>query len=278
MSKVNFNRNVFLEKEELVNFQSFFLNSLFGKMIVQASYSFGMVTNDPSKINNENIVEVGNVPFNDPFRVELGTNVGSIKVLPGLALTSNGQIISIDLVDNIQVPSDGIYYWVKIAYKERYTELGTVGVNSQGILSGTVDFSGKIRGQATSTPVMVRFEKEGGTIPLNNQNYQVVSVIDKNNLMLTSATSFSPESELKVIVLGTLPVGGTFSDEQLKGIYTYDHYEISLISETSVNTPPAKTTGEENNEFYIARVVNNSNVVVPDNTVKSEYWSLGNQK
>lgn len=272
MSVLNFNRNIFLEKEELSNFQSFLASNMLMQALLQASYSFGVICNNPAKINTGRVIEESPAGFNDPFEVQLGTVNGTIKILPGLAMTSLGQIISINVEDNITVPDDGLYYWVKIAYKTRNYELGYVNINTKGVVSGTTDFMGKVRGQSTSTPVYVRFQKDDGSIPLNNGNYQIVNVIDSQNLLLTSATTFVAESNLSPIILGTLPVGGVFSKEQLEGLYTYDYYEVSLINETSVDTPPEK----QKDEFYISRVVNNGGSIVIDNTKKIEYWSLGN--
>lgn len=273
MSKLNVSRNVFLEKEELSNMISFFATAPLMKAVLQASYSFGMITNDPSKINpntvnkpaeDENLVE--------PFKVETGTNSGTIKVLPGMALTSTGNFIDINVEDNILVPNDSNFYWVKIAYKTRNYEKGYVSVNSQGIVSGSVDFTGKVRGQSSSTPVSIRFEKQDGSVPLNNGVYQIVNIIDNQNLLLTSATTFTPESNLRAIVLGTLPLGGVLTSEQRNGLYTYDDYVISLVPEVSISTPPEK----EPDEYYIARVQNSGGTVSVYNEVKSEYWSLGN--
>ena len=261
-----------MEKEELSNFQSFLASNMLMKALLQASYSFGVISNNPSKINTNTLAEVPSVGFNDPFEVQLGTVNGTIKVLPGLAMLSTGNIISINVEDNITVPNDGLYYWVKIAYTTRNFELGYVNINTKGVVSGTTDFTGKVRGQSTSTPVYIRFQKEDGSIPLNNGNYQIVNVIDNQNLLLTSATTFTSESNLRAIILGTLPVGGVFSKDQLNGLYTYDHYEISLINEVSVDTAPEK----QKDEFYISRVVNNGGSIVIDNTKKVEYWSLGN--
>lgn len=272
MSKLNFSRNIFLEREELSNFQSFLASNMLMQAIMQASYSFGVITNNPSKINTSVALSVTPAGEIDPFVVELGTVRGTIKVLPGLALTSKGNFISINVEDNISVPDDGLYYWVKIAYTTRSYELGFVGINTKGVVSGTTNFAGKVRGQSTSTPVYIRFQKEDGSIPLNNGNYQVVNVIDNQNLLLTSATTFVAESNLRPIVLGTLPVGGVFSQEQLNGLYTYDHYTVTLVQETAVDTPPDK----EADEYYISRVVNNGGSIVIDNSKKTEYWSLGN--
>lgn len=273
MSKLNISRNVFLEKEELTNMLSFFATAPLMKAVLQASYSFGMVTNDPSKINPNTV----NKPADednlvDPFKVETGTNSGTIKILPGMALTSQGEFIDIGVEDNIAVPNDSNFYWVKIGYQTRNYEKGYVSVNSQGVVSGSVNFSGKVRGQSSSTPVSIRFEKQDGSVPINNGVYQIVNVIDNQNLLLTSASTFVAESNLRVIVLGTLPLGGVLTSEQRNGLYTYDDYVISLVPEVSVSTPPEK----EADEYYIARVQNSGGTVSVSNEVKSEYWSLGN--
>lgn len=272
MSTLNFNRNTFLEKEELVNFQSFLASNMITRALLQASYSFGMITNNPSKINTGWTAAEPVTGFNDPFVVEKGTTNGSIKVLPGIALTSQGNFININVEDNILVPNDSLYYWVKIAYTTRNYELGYVSINNQGVVSGTTNFGGKVRGQSTNTPVCVRFEKQDGSLPLNNGIYQIVNVIDDQNLMLSSATTFVAESNLRVIVLGTLPLGGVLTSEQRNGLYIYDDYVISLVPEVSVSTPPEK----EADEYYIARVQNSGGTVSVFNEVKSEYWSLGN--
>lgn len=273
MSKLNISRNVFLEKEELTNMLSFFATAPLMKAVLQASYSFGMITNDPSKINPNTV----NKPADednlvDPFKVETGTNSGTIKILPGMALTSQGNFIDINVEDNIAVPNDSNFYWVKIGYQTRNYEKGYVSVNSQGVVSGSVNFSGKVRGQSSSTPVSIRFEKQDGSVPINNGVYQIVNVIDNQNLLLTSASTFVAESNLRVIVLGTLPLGGVLTSEQRNGVYIYDDYVISLVPEVSVSTPPEK----EADEYYIARVQNSGSTVSVFNEVKSEYWSLGN--
>lgn len=273
MSKLNVSRNVFLEKEELSNMISFFATAPLMKAVLQASYSFGMITNDPSKINPNTV----NKPADednlvDPFKVETGTNSGTIKILPGMALTSQGEFIDIGVEDNIAVPNDSNFYWVKIGYQTRNYEKGYVSVNSQGVVSGSVNFSGKVRGQSSSTPVSIRFEKQDGSVSINNGVYQIVNVIDNQNLLLTSASTFVAESNLRVIVLGTLPLGGVLTQEQRDGLYTYDDYVISLVPEVSLSTPP----GKEADEYYIARVQNSGGTVSVFNEVKSEYWSLGN--
>lgn len=274
MSTINFNRNSFLEKEELVNFQSFFSSKLLFDLIMSASATFGIVTNDPSKIKGGDSETPVGMKANSPFIVQEGSLTGSIKVLPGMALNELGQVINIGVEDNILVPNDALFYWVKIGYKTRNYEVGSVSINTQGFVSGTADFTGKVRGQATSTPTCIRFTNQDGTAPLNNGIYQVVNVVDSKNLRLTSSVAFVAEANLRPIVLGTLPIGGVFSSSQQSGLYLYDHYAISLIQEVSVATPPEK----EPTEFYIARVKNSNGTFIIENDIKSEFWSLGNVK
>lgn len=270
MNQLNIYRNIFLEKEELMNLQGFLQNSLFKQLLLQATYTYGIVTNDPSKFNTGFQKPVEFEP-NDPFKVEQGTTNGTYKVLPGLAFNNLGQIIFIDdIQDNLVCPQDDQFYWVKISYATRNYEFGTVSINQKGNVNGNVSFSGKVRGQAGSTPVSIRFEREDGSKPLNDGVYQIVSVVDDQNLILTSNAEFTPESNLRVIILGTIPITAVFSKEQKAGLYTYDFYNISLEKETENSTPPAK----EDTEFYISRIRNSGGSIIIDNSVKKEFWSL----
>lgn len=270
MNQLNIYRNIFLEKEELMNLQGFLQNSLFKQLLLQATYTYGIVTNDPSKFNTGFQKPVEFEP-NDPFKVEQGTTNGTYKVLPGLAFNNLGQIIFIDdIQDNLVCPRDDQFYWVKISYATRNYEFGTVSINQKGNVNGNVSFSGKVRGQAGSTPVSIRFEREDGSKPLNDGVYQIVSVVDDQNLILTSNAEFTPESNLRVIILGTIPITAVFSKEQKAGLYTYDFYNISLEKETENSTPPAK----EDTEFYISRIRNSGGSITIDNSVKKEFWSL----
>lgn len=270
MNQLNIYRNIFLEKEELMNLQGFLQNSLFKQLLLQATYTYGIVTNDPSKFNTGFQKPVEFEP-NDPFKVEQGTTNGTYKVLPGLAFNNLGQIIFIDdIQDNLVCPQDDQFYWVKISYATRNYEFGTVSINQKGNVNGNVSFSGKVRGQAGSTPVSIRFEREDGSKPLNDGVYQIVSVVDDQNLILTSNAEFTPESNLRVIILGTIPITAVFSKEQKAGLYTYDFYNISLEKEIENSTPPAK----EDTEFYISRIRNSGGSITIDNSVKKEFWSL----
>lgn len=270
MAQINVNRNTFLEKEEVMNMQSFLQNSLFGKILIAGSYTFGIVTNNPKKfdpdfVTNDDFID------NKVFEVEVGTQGGTIKILPGMAVNALGQVINLtSIYDNLTVPSDSVYYWLKVGYSTKNYENGLVSINQKGVVTGTVDFSGKVRGQSGKTPVAIRFMKDDGSQPLNNGVYEIVNVIDNKNLVLTSESDFVAESNLQVIILGTIPLGKVFTDKQLEGLYTYDYYTFSLVQEVTLEQPPTKSS----NEFYLARVRNNGGTVSVDNTVKSEFWSL----
>lgn len=273
MNQLNINRNTFLEKEELMNFQGFLQNSLISKLLVAGTYSFGIVTNNPTKYAPNYVPAIPDFKADNPFLVEPGTNTGTVKVLPGLAITNAPQLISIPTIeDNIAIPQDGVFYWVKIAYASKNYENGVVSVNQKGNVTGTVDFTGKVRGQSGKTPVCIRFTKTDGSQAVNNGVYEIVQTIDSKNLILTSNVEFVPESNLRVVILGTLPLGGVFNLAQLAGLYTYDYYSILLTKELELEAPPAKVS----TEFYIARVINNGGAVTVDNSVKIEYWSLAN--
>lgn len=272
MAQINVNRNTFLEKEEVMNMQSFLQNSLLGKILIAGSYTFGIVTNNPKKfdpdfVTNDDFID------NKVFEVEVGTQGGTIKILPGMAVNALGQVINLtSIYDNLTVPSDSVYYWLKVGYSTKNYENGLVSINQKGVVNGTVDFSGKVRGQSGKTPVAIRFMKDDGSQPLNNGVYEIVNVIDNKNLVLTSESDFVAESNLQVIILGTIPLGKVFTDKQLEGLYTYDYYTFSLVQEVTLEQPPTKSS----NEFYLARVRNNGGTVSVDNTVKSEFWSLAN--
>lgn len=272
MAQINVNRNTFLEKEEVMNMQSFLQNSLFGKILIAGSYTFGIVTNNPKKfdpdfVTNDDFID------NKVFEVEVGTQGGTIKILPGMAVNALGQVINLtSIYDNLTVPSDSVYYWLKVGYSTKNYENGLVSINQKGVVTGTVDFSGKVRGQSGKTPVAIRFMKDDGSQPLNNGVYEIVNVIDNKNLVLTSESDFVAESNLQVIILGTIPLGKVFTNKQLEGLYTYDYYTFSLVQEVTLEQPPTKSS----NEFYLARVRNNRGTVSVDNTVKSEFWSLAN--
>ena len=100
MTQINVNRNTFLEKEEVMNLQSFLQNHPLGKILIATSYTYGIVTNNPKKFNPD-FVTSSDFTDNNAFEVEEGTMGGTVKILPGMAVNSLGQVINLtNIYDN----------------------------------------------------------------------------------------------------------------------------------------------------------------------------------
>lgn len=246
MSILNLNRNIFLEKEELVRLQNFLINDTAHQALLDNTSKWGIVRT----------VFEGESP---DFKVEVGTNSGTIKIAShSKAVDEDKLLIDQPAIDNISVPNDEAYYWVKISHQYTNLEQGTCSINVNGQVTGIdTKFLDVLRGQSTEVPVKIKFYKSGGA--LNNSVYEVVSVTGDLNVLL-AGTSFVSESGLNYIVVGSTPVGETITASQLEGLYQYDSCKIELVAETTLDTPPV-TDYVEDKEFYIARVVNNSGTV-----------------
>lgn len=254
MAKMNFHRNTFLEKEELNRFSELFSGLGVVKGMLKNSYSFGIVSKN----------RIHPTEFAVTADEATGINVGGGYIVDNL-----GRVVYVSETPNITFDKE-TYYWVKVSLSTRTYEKGTVAVTADGTLSGTVNFSKIVRGQSSGVPTCIRFVKEDGSTPLNNHVYQVSTIISDTNLTLTGGQSFVAESNLKVIVLGTIPFGGVFSEEQLEGLYTMDSYDITLVPEVTPDEMPAKG----DNEFYLARVYRNDGVIIQDK--RTEFWRFSN--
>ena len=127
--------------------------------------------------------------------------------------------------------------------------------------------------------------KLDGSQAVNSGFYEVVDITDNNNITLTSAIDFVAESNLRMVVLGTTPLGEMLSTEQKEGLYKYDSCEIELIAEDEddTETPPHRSTDNpdltfiQDEMFYISRVKNNAGFVDVDNSnpyVRNEFWEF----
>ena len=165
--------------------------------ILAASTSFGLVS--PR-------AEAG-----EPFSMRSSAQVGAAALKGGYVIPSTMKSFKVDDNESFPVPNDGIFYWVKVSLETTHWEVGTVQVSNTGMVSGTVHFNDVVRGQGSGVPTCIRFAKEDGTTPINNAVYQVVEVLNDTTLVLSSGQQFSAESDLKVIVLGTIPKNVTLS-------------------------------------------------------------------
>lgn len=247
MSKININRNIFLEKEELLRLQKFLgeLN-IVNQVMLDNTSNWGIVR---TVFNSES----------PDFKVEAGTNLGTIKIASeSKAVDKNKNLIYQTPIDNISIPNNGNYYWVKISHKYNYTEEGEVSINTDGTVTGVnTKFFEVLRGQSTEVPVKIKFYKDSGLV--NTSIYEVVSV-DSDTSLLLSGTLFTAESGLKYIVIGSTPIGEVLTDDQKVGLYWYDSCNIELIPEETLGEPPVSDYLVDE-DFYIARVRNVSNTI-----------------
>ena len=272
MSQINFTRKTFLEREEIARLQQFLRDSPSENAIIGNTSRYGILRTD---FQNDT-----------DFLVEPSSNAGRVKIdkLENRAITIDGDRIYQEAIDNIEVPDDNLWYWMRIKYKYVTYEKGTVSINTSGEVVGNgTSFLEVLRGQGTNVPTKVKFLKLDGTPAINSGFYEVVDVLNNQNLILTSAVDFVAENDLRLVVLGTTPLGEMLSAEQQEGLYKYDSCEIEFIKEEQAEVPPHLSstnpdlTFVQDKMFYIARVRNNAGFVSVDNTnpyVRAEFWEF----
>lgn len=260
MSKLNYNRRTFLSKEELQREQLFRSSkSLAEILLTRMTKTWGIVEDKSVK---------------ESLMVTVDTNPGTIRIAPGYALTSEYNLITVPEIRQLEVPQNGQAYYVILAYKQIHWEEGTVSVDVNGNMEGVgTDFMEVLRGQGTQAPINIKFAKADGSDPLNGGVYEVVEVINSTSATINAYDSVAEEKDLKLVVLGTLPIGTDFTDEQKEGLYTYDSYDPErLLTEGNDGNLPSYTGGKE---FPIAKVTNNGGTItVEQQDTLREYWTL----
>ena len=265
MSRINIHRGTFLEKEELTRMIGFFDNNIVWRSILAVSKTFGLVS-------------PGSVP-GEEFMVTKSETAGCVNitggyVIPGIDINP----FQVPDIQDYQIP-DGDW-WMEISKRVVNYEEGTVQIDSSGNVSGTVNFTGIVRSQSSGVPTCVRFVKvaDDGTVTpaVNNRVYQILNILDSNTIQLSSGYAFTPETNLKIVILGSIPLGRRFTDEQQNdGLYTFDSYAIRLIAASS--QPPVREDGE----YIIARITASGGIVNEiDQSCRAvesycTYWSLG---
>ena len=253
MSKLNLHRNLFLEREELLRFQKFMLESPVNKVFLQNTTNWG-------------IIDTGGGGTSNDFKIEAGTNSGTVKIAnTSRAITESGLLIEKLAEDNISIPDDSTYYWLKIGHEYSNLEEGTLSISSQGVVTGIgTKFTEVLRGQSTEDPVKIKL------VSTNNiAIYEIVDVVDDLNCLL-QGESFVAENGIKYYVIGSTPLGETVTTEQQEGLYYYDSCVITQVEETVEDTEPAGLV--ENEEFWIARVINNSGTVTVEDKRTGYFW------
>ncbi len=260
MSKVNITRNTFLEAEELSIFQQMLEDSVAKAVTLSNTTTWGIIR-DYTEVEDTS------------FKVGTGTNVGTVKIGKALsrAVGSDGLLCTQLAIDNIVIPQDSLWYWVRVSHKYRRHEKGDVSVSLDGTLSGAgTEFTKVLRGVQSDVPTKVRFIKTDGSQLLNSGIYEVVEVSGDLVASLNSPLTFLEETNLKMIVVGATPINETITPSQLEGLYYYDDCNIEIVPEVVSDTQPV-TGFIQNRTFYIARVQNNAGIVTIQ-AKRIQYW------
>jgi hypothetical protein len=252
---INISPNIFLEVQELSKLISFLTVDKGSALSIIKD-----VTYSPGIIRLKSDTSLSN------FKIEAGTNQRTIKILDSYAFDSNLNLIYKKAEDNISIPNDGNWYWLKIGHLKTHKEIGVVSIDEQGNLTGVdTAFLDVLRGG--EFPVKVKFYNTYH----NYEDYEVLEVTDDNHAIITG--DFIAETNLNYSVVGQFTDGVVINDN-LKEIYSYDscyNFQIGqgLVLETSINQEPNKLS----TEFYIARVrVNGNSVLIEDK--RTEFWQL----
>lgn len=236
MSGLNIQNDLFLGLQELKRQSKFHKEDGYIRLFRSIINSFGVVRVDPD------------TSF-DNFKVEGGTNSGTIKIaIDSYAVDDDIDIIFQKAIDNVAVIDDSNWYWARITYEEDNLEEGTVDIAVDGSLTGTgTTFTDILRGQS-NYPVKINFPGSAA----NTGDYQVVSILSDTQAILSGTTGFTSENGLDYKVVGSFTPGiNPSGDDRLP--YFYDSCNLELILETVSDVPPTKTAGKQ---FHLSRVRN----------------------
>jgi hypothetical protein len=263
--KLNIHRDSFLEKEELVRLMNFIRDNPALFLFVYNAQTFGIIQQGAS------------LTIDPAFKIEVGTNSNTIKmVTDSYALDRNGNMIYQRLFDNLPIPTDSNWYWVKVSHRYDNYEQGFVNIAVDGTLSGVgTAFSEVLRGISSGFPVKIKFftQADDGTLstPNNSGIYEVNSVSNDTTAILSG--NFTAENHLRYVVLGAFSIKTSVSAITSTGIYSYDSCKIEFIPESVLDTAP--TAGFVANEhFYVARIMSNGAVVTVQDKRANYYFRL----
>ena len=244
MSKLNINRNIFLDREELLRFQKFLLESPINSVILKNTTNFGIID---SSGGGESV----------DFLLEKGTNSGTIKISNhSIAIDEDGLLISQPAIDNIPVVEDGNWYWYYIEHQYSNLEQGELSINSDGQVTGTgTEFSKVIRGQSTEVPTKVKLVSDN-----NTGVYDVVDYDGDFNMIL-EGESFTPESGIKYYIVGSIALSETVTEDHMQGLYQYDSCNIVGVKGFPDNGPSPLSL-DYGKQFFLGIAINTGTDVV----------------
>lgn len=241
MSFIKFSSDLFVGGQELGRYQDFMIEHEKIRLAKEAK-SFGLLLNGSNAIGTN-------------FFVQTGSSSGTVKIATeSYAIDGNINYIKKRIEDNIAIPNNSDWYWLRVKYASTNKEDGIVNIDANGNLTGVgTNFTKVLRGYP-DFPSKIKFIDSS----LNVSEYEVVNVISDTTAIL--AGIFSAESNISYKVVGTFSPGITI-DESKKYPFNYDSCELVAVLETVTDTAPSKSGGAENLEFYIARVRNVSGTV-----------------
>ncbi|MDB4591298.1 hypothetical protein OAH77_06325 [Flavobacteriaceae bacterium] len=266
MGRLNFTRKSFLDQQELNRFQDFLVDNVVTNAIIGNTTNFGIIRT--------------NFTGDDPnFRISVGTQAGTIQSSnpESSAIDRDGNLIVLNATDNITVRNDSNYYWVRISHIFNGMEPGTLSINREGRVTGTdTQFTQFLRDQSDNQPCSVVFYDSQGGLYLGGAIYEVVEIVSDTVMYISVVRPTIPESNLRYVILGSLPIGESVSRQRYEGVYRLDSCNVELVRETIINTPPVLAEDQIDRFFYIARVRNQSGAVTVETTLDrgNLYWNF----
>lgn len=274
MSNLKIRPDLFLETIELERLRRSIDEEGFRRNLIENTVQFGLIKSR-SKIDfNNGLVEADSDV--------LGSK--SVKMRAANGIDTNGQFFTSPAVNNIQIPGDNSWYWLKIRHAYTEIEDGVFTIAPNGNLvdtSGTASLSRIFRGMP-NFPTRIKFTNSN----YNTLEYDVIEVTDNQHAILqhpatngSGIAAFEGESGLKLKIYGTftpgvaVPIGNYYP-------FQYDSAYISLIPETAVNICPDSTSSivgidigslTTTPNFNLARVKSDgTNLIIQDK--RSQYW------
>jgi len=246
---------LFLGKEELTRLQQYMIDKV-AFLLKQGGYGF---LDDNS------------------FEVTQGTVAGTVKIEESVAIDKDGNIIFKELQNDIQIPTNKVY-WLAVSQLKSPVEEGTVSlqlVSSTGsnVVSGIgTKFLSLLRGNSsTYRQLRVKFSRTDNETLINDQIYLVKEVISDTEMTLLDPIAV--ESGLKYSVVGSfsqdvIPV----TDDK----FCYNNYrcELKLAEETTLNTVPPELGVDEEYTFLIARITNNNGTITIEDQRQTFYNTI----
>jgi len=254
MSEIRIKENIFLGLQEYNRILRFLQIDGLKQRFLFDTATFGLLKGyqlpngiiidkaDVFKINNEN----------------LSVNY-KVNINPGRAIDKNGNILTLNEQKTLEIPDNGQWYTIVISHKYSNLEEGVVNISETGELTGNgTYFDEVLRGQP-NFPVKIKFENS-----LNNGEYEVVTVIDREQAILSG--EFVAEQNLRYKVIGTFTPGAP----TVPYLYYYDDIDIQIIRTSELNT--GTNILRQNIDFIIAEVRTvGQNVEIKDK--RTEWWT-----